>query len=155
MKKICFVLFIFITFTSMVRADWKDYIDITLADIEKKIIDASQSEHAKDILTLFANKGKLKIKVTENPTQIDQESIKYRDIYAKYQKIDQLSKMFNHQITYINKDISYIFLIQDPLLEHFNKEVKINQYVELFILFGVYDDKTKKVYIFVNEFKAM
>lgn len=112
-------------------------------------------------VTIFVEKTKLTITWgTGYPVEISKDSSSSLSYFAKattfYQEYgDAFINVFSYELPYSCNNQDYIFLFQNNLMKYLPGEVQEGDTIELYCIFGSYNDFSKKILILVNEFHVL
>ncbi|MCL2094447.1 MAG: hypothetical protein FWH12_09695 [Treponema sp.] len=160
MKKVTIILcFLLLSTKEIFSFDFARYQLVALEDIDGWIHNY-MAVNPPGGIGLFADSISLKINVNEFPRQITADTTRraiqlYFEILnmTRYEGDDYFIILYGHYTTYEYNSITYMFLFQNQLVEHYISELNVNDEVTLYLLFGLFNETTKTAYIFVNEFQ--
>jgi hypothetical protein len=147
------VLFLILASHLACASGWDDYKANTIA----KMIDYYSRVEAYKSSDYFYTPGmpfKTTVKYLGKTRIIKQDRSAYiKKLFFSWGMTAEQAKTFDSEILIEENGIKYWLPIQNVLIPHLNKEIKINDNVNLFIVLG---GAIKKDWVFlINEFKAL
>jgi len=109
-------------------------------------------------VTLYDNKYMIELEINNNyPVIPVTEMLKmfiqlYSNFYgfSETHGIDFLVNIYTHMYLHVYNDNNYILYFQHPLADPFNEKVNIGDKIRFYVLFGICENYTKNVFLFVN-----
>lgn len=136
--------------------DYSSYTESRLKEIGD-YVSKNSSVHESG-LDIYTNRLKIRIHYNKYPEVIGLRSLKALEFYGK--TIDFLSpnylKLFTHQLDVeVEGDLTFILVLQRPLVARLQKELRPGDYADLYSILGIYDYSEKRVILIVNEFNKV
>ncbi len=123
-----------------------------IGDITRKAEEIYQYEGGFDFYT---ERLRVRVCLSEYPQKISRGAEKLLELYFKSRGLNQDHlRLYTDQLNLEKGGYSFVFVFQNQLIPFLRKEVKQGDEVDLYVLFGIYDVKYKKIMLLVNEFST-
>jgi hypothetical protein len=151
---IFFSLLVHIT-TPALGFDYSAYKPSSLREIGDITRKAEETYKYEGGFDFYTERLRVRVCLSEYPQKISIGPEKLLELYFKTRGLNQDHlKLYTDQLNLEKGGYSFVLVFQNQLIPFLRKEVKQGDDVDLYVLFGIYDVKYKKIILLVNEFST-
>ncbi len=136
--------------------DYEKYKSSSLIKInERALKDAKSHEGGYEF---YLEHYKIQIILNQYPNQINDRTAEILKYYWQALPTllkEEYRKMFSYEISIEENGQKFVLVFQEQLIPSLKNEVKLNDFVDLYIILGVHDVSQKSTIFLVNEFSAV
>lgn len=133
--------------------DYSAYRVSTLKEIGDKTKATATKYKYEAGVDFYVERLKVRIPLTEYPGETSEGMKRLLEFYFKTRGLNlEHLKLFTHQINLKDNGYSFVLVWQGQLTQFLEKEARLGDYVNLYVVLGIYDIKNKRNILLVNEF---
>jgi len=133
--------------------DYSAYKPSSLKEIGDRTKEAAAKHQHEGGWDFYRERLKVKGRLYEYPLEISEGAQRVLEYYFKSFGLNlEHLKLFTYQLNLEDSGYSFILVFQRQLIPFLQKELKLGDFVNLYVLFGIHDVKNKKTILLVNEF---
>ncbi len=133
--------------------DHTSYSSTTLEELIT-IAKGNMSEDRSSFTSYGMRKHRISTSLADFPQDIASESAAELVLYSKLHNIPQsFTNLFGSQIMQYFDEVNVVFLVQSSLIPSMREELSLPEIIDLYVIFGFYDETRKNLYLLVNDFQ--